>query len=186
MGLCLYVGMDDSNHAGENIKGEINAAIFSTLHQDSVIKAFPNRRDHSQATKWMMNFPERDYRFTLLTGEDWRTQPTNLIYTAPVLISSFLKDNPDMKVDSLRLYLDGYLSSAGKAYLRSRFSYIGDFAVKNFVKKNRNKEGNLAKRPVCPPLVYMADNWAHILLRRSLAECLTDSRYVLFSPQPSA
>ena len=67
MGRCLYVGMDDSNHAGEDIKGEINLAVFSFEHDDSVVRTFNNRRDYDFASRYMRN-PQRDYRFTILMG----------------------------------------------------------------------------------------------------------------------
>jgi len=183
MSLCLYVGMDDSNHAGE-IQGEINFATFSMIRQDSIVRTFPNRRDYLQAQKWMKH-PCRDYRFTILTGEPWRTKPDNLVRTAPVLINSFLQDYPHLELDAIRLYLDGNLDSSGKESLRICFRDM-DFAVKNFVKKGKNRKGHMAKRPVCPSLVYMADIWAHMLLGKSVEECFGSQKYVPFSPKPEA
>lgn len=179
MGLCLYVGMDDSNHAGENIKGEINLATFSLLRQDSIVKEFPNRRDYSQASKWIRH-PKRDYRFTILTG-DAETRQNNLVHTGPFLIRSFLKDFPHLDIDSIRLYLDGHLNAGGKASLRSYFTDF-DFTVNNFIKKGKNRRGHTTKRPICPQLVYMADILAHNAFGRSLEECFKDPRYVPFQP----
>ena len=49
----LYIGADDSNHAGTNVKGEIVVATFSRLHEDSVVQEFPNRRDSYSTEKWL-------------------------------------------------------------------------------------------------------------------------------------
>ena len=39
----LYVGLDDSNHAGTS-KGEIIVAVFSPIHEDSLVKGWGNGR----------------------------------------------------------------------------------------------------------------------------------------------
>ena len=44
-GSSLYIGTDDSNHAGTNKKGEIIVATFSTHLEDSIAKNQINRRE---------------------------------------------------------------------------------------------------------------------------------------------
>ena len=171
--------MDDSNHAGENIKGEINLAVFSFMHQDSIVRVFNNRRNYSLAGEWISE-SGRDYRFTILTGERWMSGPTNLVYTAPALIGEFLKDKSGMDIDSINLYLDGYLNSQNKKYLREQFKHIPHFTVANFIKKRRNIGGRISKRPRCPAVTYFADVLAHNMLGKSVEDCLTDERYVPF------
>jgi len=179
MGCCLYVGMDDSNHAGEDIKGEINLAVFSFEHDDSIVRTFNNRRNYDLASQYMQN-PRRDYRFTILTGERWRAGPLNLAYTAPLLINSFLREKSKLGIDSVKLYLDGYLDSKGRQYIREQFRHVPNFVVANFMKKRKNSNGRMCKGPRCPRVVYLADILAHRVLGNKLEECLMDSKYLPF------
>lgn len=106
MGEVLYVGGDDSNHAGK-VKGEIDVATFSFCHEDSIVKDFPNRRDRLESIAWL-NDPERDYRFTIRAGDIYNSS-LNLPGVLPTLIESYIGDL-DRDVSSLKVYLDGRLA----------------------------------------------------------------------------
>src|SRR3989344_7009952 len=122
MGLTLYCGGDDSNHAGDN-RGEVIVVVFSFSHEDSIVKSFPNRRDYDAATTWM-NDPryQRDYRFTILTAEKYRHSLENLPRVMPYLVRSFLETNPlGSEVENMELYLDGRLNRDREQELKEKF-----------------------------------------------------------------
>jgi hypothetical protein len=145
----LYVGIDDSNHAGKN-KGEVVLATFSFLHEDSLVKKFPNKRDSRMVEEWIKN-PARDYRFAILEDEKFRHCSTNLPYAAPGLVRSFLKDYGG-EIEKIKLYLDGLMHREHKEALRKEFCDF-PFVVDNFI-KNQGIHN-------CPSLVYMADILSH-------------------------
>ena len=183
MGLCLYVGMDDSNHASNKngairLQGEINLATFSFLQEDSIVKYFRNGRDYTFADNWLRGINLRDYRFTILSDDDRWNRADNLIYSAPILIRRFLRDNQNLNIDALKLYLDGHLSSEGKFRLRSEFKDFSNFVVNNFFKKRINYQRRVEKHPKCPTLVYVADVLANRKLDNSLAELLASPKFV--------
>ena len=182
MAETLCVGMDDSNHAGTT-KGEIILATFSFSLEDSVVRTFKNNRDSEYALGWISEQDKRrDYRFTLLFDEEARRRSTNLVYTAPLLIRNFIKDHPETEVDSLKLYLDGPLSLQSKRYLKHEFRDFSDFVVGNFIKKRVNRVGRTMKRPICPPLVYVADIYANRMFYESLNNCLQHPKFIPFRP----
>ena len=43
MAITVYIGIDDSNHAG-TAKGEVIAAVFSFLPEDRIVRQWPNKR----------------------------------------------------------------------------------------------------------------------------------------------
>ncbi|MCU0642049.1 MAG: hypothetical protein MUF61_00515 [archaeon] len=180
MGIELYIGADDSNHAGTEIEGEIVLTTFSLLYEDSIVGTFKNSREYAAALRWMSQFPApaRDYRFTVLLEEKWRHSALNLTEVSPLLVRAYLKDNPDLKVDTLKLYLDGYMSSQGKRHLRHEFRDLNHFVVDNFIKKGRNRNGRMSKRPRCPPVVYMADIWARMMLDLKLSDIRRHPKFV--------
>lgn len=178
--LELYVGTDDSNHAGTAIEGEIALATFSLRHEDSIVLNFKNARDYESALTWMEEYnpPMRDFRFTVLLEDKWRHSSTNLIDVSPLLVRAYLKDNPSLKVDTLKLYVDGYMSSRDKRYLRHEFRDIPHFVVDNFIKKRKNGDGRTSKRPRCPTVLYMADPWARMMLDVKLSDILAHPKFV--------
>ena len=175
----LIVGGDDSNHAGD-AKGEIIAATFSFLHEDSVIQSFPNNRNVQKTLAWLRN-PNRDYKFSLLFSPNFRYSASNLVTTLPMLITNYMEDE-DLYPKKLRIYLDGLLKKGQRAHLRNIFSgerQIESVIVDNFIKKNKNKRGRVQKRPYCPSVVYYADNIANQLYHQPFGTLLTHRK--LFS-----
>ncbi len=176
----LYVGGDDSNHAGNSL-GEIIVATFSLLCKDGLVRDFPNVRDYSFLPDWI-NSEMRDYRFGILTEEKYRHSHSNLTRTIPSLITSFL-DEMDFGVRILKIYLDGRLDKNGRNFLRDRFygfRGIESVIVDNFIKKQKNNRGRISKHPHCPPVVYYADLLAHQLFsNETFRELSTHPKLVL-------
>lgn len=151
----LYVGADDSNHAGKNKKGEMHAVIFSYNRADSAVKNQSNRRDWPEMNQWLSN-PERDYRFTLLTDEESRRRSYNLVLTVPLMLKEYLLENdPDHRIEELRVCLDGSIRGRSKNFIKNDFP---DYRVnvEGFTKKVTKGR----KRVKClniPTIVHMAD-----------------------------
>jgi hypothetical protein len=165
---CLYVGGDDSNHAGI-ARGEIIVATFSFNHDDSIVKKFPNKREYESTFKWI-NSPERDYRYALLTSERYRNSSQNLLVLMPSLIKLFM-NNEDINVDVLKLFLDGRLDTGVRSRIREEFlgfRGIEGVVVDNFIKKKKIKGGHVEKHPECPALVYHADVLANYFYSNSI------------------
>lgn len=162
MGDVLYVGGDDSNHAGD-AKGEFIVAVFSLDYKDSLVQSFPNRRNISKVDEWLEK--GGDYRFTICTGEIYKSSQ-NLPKIMPSLIENYL-DQVDLDVRVIKSYLDGRLEGTEKRKMRSRLERIGGMekvVVKNFIKKRR-VGGRIVKGYYCPPLVWIADVLANSLYR---------------------
>ncbi|MBI4155331.1 hypothetical protein HY498_04565 [Candidatus Woesearchaeota archaeon] len=174
MGGLLYVGGDDSNHAGSS-KGEIILATFSFCYKDSVVYEFSNKRDFQKAIEWMKN--GRDYRFTLLTDEKYRESSSNLVEIVPHLIWDWLITNKDLGIEEIHLFLDGRLNGFEKRKLVNEFQDF-KFSVYNFTKKLRNKDGHISKMFREPNVVYMADVWANMFFRNKSLEQLLDKNDV--------
>lgn len=175
----LYVGGDDSNHAGQNKKGELNVATFSLLKEDSIVKNFPNKRDYSKTENWIKS-DSRDYRFLILSSERFRYSSNNLIYTMPKLIRNYLEEN-DIYLKNLKIYLDGRLEKNARKDLKEIFEDfhgIEKVFTDNFIKKNKNKQGRIVKRPKFPALVYHADVLASILFKKPFEEIISDKKLV--------
>jgi hypothetical protein len=175
----LIVGGDDTNHAGQDrIKGELIVTTFSFLHEDSIVKDFPNNKRSQEALEWMKH-RKRDYRFTPLVEEKFRHSSRNLALVTPNLINDFLEGG-NLYVRTLRIYLDGRLEKGGRERLRRMYEKnprVGGVIVDNFIKK-RVVDGRLVKRPKCPAVVYYADVWGSILLGRTYQRLISDSRLV--------
>ena len=162
-GAILYVGGDDSNHAGTS-KGEIIVSTFSFLKKDSLIQNFKNRRDYQKSFEWLKD-PNRDYIYTAVTDEKYRHSSQNLIEVVPKLIEKYLFKN-GLFVKQINIYLDGRLDRGSKNLLRNYFigkNGIEKVVVDNFIKKTKNSKGRKSKHPFCPPLVYHADVIANYL-----------------------
>jgi len=165
MGGVLYVGGDDSNHAGD-AKGEFIVATFSLDHDDSVVRDFPNRRDMSVVDKWLENYG-RDYLFTICTGEVYNSSQ-NLPNIIPTLINSYLSQT-DLDINIIKVYLDGRLEGPAKRKMRNRLSELAGIekiVVNNFIKKRKVGE-KIIKGYHCPRLIWLADNLANNLYRYS-------------------
>tara|TARA_B100002003_G_C14145063_1_gene550546 strand:- start:354 stop:926 length:573 start_codon:yes stop_codon:yes gene_type:complete len=152
----LYVGIDDSNHAGDE-KGDIIAATFSFNHKDSLVGRFPNHKDDLAYSKWVNDPSEqRDYRFVTLFNTELRHTQPNIPLVVPELLESFLEEQ-DEEIDGIKIYIDGILRGHHKTQLRDVFSErYAPFVVANFVKKHGapHKYNNM---------VYMADTLASSL-----------------------
>ncbi|MEK6741922.1 MAG: hypothetical protein AABX91_01645 [Nanoarchaeota archaeon] len=169
---CLYVGADDSNHAGDT-KGEIIVATFSFDRNDSLVRNFPNTRDLKAVAEWL-KLPERDYLFSLLTSDSYRHSGQNLIEVIPYLVDFYLDKN-SVQVGNLNVYLDGRLDGGARDHIKKHFMEkhgIENVVVDNFIKKTKNTKGRIEKHPHCPTLVYNADVIANSLYRQNTAEQL--------------
>ncbi|MEI6058807.1 MAG: hypothetical protein WCP89_03480 [archaeon] len=173
MGRILYVGGDDSNHAGDAPPGEFLVATFSFDKEDSLVMPFPNRRDYAKFMDWI-RYPGRDYRFVVRKTEHHRHSCLNLPAVMPTLIERFIVDEKNLygdsegyePVDQLNVYLDGYLNGSAKACLRDDLRGLRGIqrvVVDNFIKKKTRANGDVSKRPVCPRVVWMADVLANQL-----------------------
>ena len=103
----LYVGLDDSNHAGKR-KGEIAVATFSFDPEDAVIKNFGKRAHKGEADEWL-RLLGREYKFTLLAGRKFKHQHNNLPFATKILVKRFLSDF-DCDINGLELFINGELS----------------------------------------------------------------------------
>lgn len=179
MGDVLYVGADDSNHAGDS-RGEIILTTFSWIHEDSLVRGFKNRGNYREASQWL-KCDGRDYRFTVCTSEEFRYSNQNLSIVAPYLIEDFLKTNK-REFDKLCIYLDGRLSGVNKRELRESLADLcnsGNIVVDNFIKKQR-VGGKIRRGYHCPKSVWVADILANNLCREggSVEEMRTHEKMV--------
>lgn len=178
----LYVGGDDSNHAGDS-KGEIIVATYSFDISDSRVKNFPNVRNWQKTRRWLES-PDRDFGFAVLTLDQYRHSGDNLIRILPFLIEAYiLEECQDLK--RLNIYLDGRLRKDSRRKFREHFlgrHGIENVVVDNFIKKSRNRKGHIEKHPRCPSLVYHADVLAHELYRgKSFEELSKHKKLVLIN-----
>ena len=185
--ICF--GLDESNHAGENRKGEIVVCTYSYDIEDSKKRKFPNTRNFSKLQKWLSE-EGHGHRFTLLTGENYRCQSSaiNLTETAPRLIEEILTDpkNPYPIPDTLKIYFDGGgFKREQREYLRDYFKELGfkQVIVDNFIKKKGSKnrkvgKGRFRKGPECPGVLYMADVLANHLHNTTTGEVLANPNFV--------
>lgn len=175
----LYVGADDSNHAGDT-KGEIIVATFSFDRCDSIVRNFPNKRDLKAVAEWL-KLPERDYLFSVLTSDSYRHSGQNLIEIIPYLVDFYLDQN-SIQVSNLNIYLDGRLECGARNHIKRHFTEkhgIENVVVDNFIKKTKNTNGRIEKHPCCPVLIYNADVIATSLYRQNTAEQLfTHGKFV--------
>lgn len=161
----IYFGFDESNHSGENTQGEFVVCTYSTNHDDSVVRDWPNTRNYSFAEEWFKQV-ETGYRFTILSGEKYRFQSSsiNLVEAAPFLISEMFT-SPKRKIEIgppeiIKLYFDGGgFRREQKEFLRGYFKDIGfkEVIVDNFIKKKGGKNKKFRKGPRCPRVVNIAD-----------------------------
>jgi len=175
----LYVGGDDSNHAG-NSKCEIIVATFSRFCEDGTVRDFSNTRNYSNLSSWV-NSKFRDYRFGLLVREEYRHSNLNLIAIIPDMIKKFL-DEEELKIKNLKIYLDGRCGKETEEIKDKLCGFHGieKVAVKGFIKKQKNEKGNISKHPRCPIVTYYADLLAHDLFTtKTFEELVNHEKLVL-------
>ena len=168
--MILYVGLDDSNHAGRT-KGEIIVATFSLEHKNSVFKGFPNRRKRDKAKSFFQE-QDNDYRFTILMHEtvSKRSSSLNLAVSTYPLIESYLEQT-GLEIDKLKVYLDGQLGAETRIELRENLRPLCvDTMVTNNIKKTPLRMNNL---------LYIADIQASNLFRdNTVAKLFRNDKFV--------
>src|SRR3989338_1655685 len=90
---CLYVGGDDSNHAGDS-QGEIIVATFSYSILDYIHKKFSSRS--REKLKTWIDLPRNDFRLGILQAEQYRHSGQNLGCTIPELLHAYLRSRENM------------------------------------------------------------------------------------------
>ena len=170
----LIVGVDDSNHAGDDrIKGEIDFGIFSFHQRDSEVKEFPNRRNYLSFEDWM-NVEGRDYRFVILKSPKYHSSDKNLIISTPLLIEKYL-DETRYLVKSIEVNLDGVLRTHERAqliYTIQKRTGVKEVVATGFVKKKG------LNKYLCPEVVYRADTGANMFFGKKFEELVSDKKLV--------
>ena len=164
----LYVGFDDSNHAGV-VEKEIIVGIFSRIPEDNLIQKFPEKRNYKKVINWMQN-PNRDYRLTTLEHNSYFRNSYNLQLTAIYLVEDYLKSVENSNLPK-KIYLnfDGLLKTSWKDILKNDFA---DFRL-----KMRNFKGKTKRS--CPKIVYIADVFSNYLFKsKSSEEISREKRFV--------
>lgn|SRR3989338_6483728 len=173
----LYIGVDDSNHAGQNKKGEIILATFSYDSIDGKVQRQSTRRDPGKVSSWLEQ-PNHDYRFTILSDEDSRHRGYNVVLIAPLLIKAHLAELQH-RVSRLSILCDGPIRKHHKRYIKTHFEEY-DINVEGFIKKSHHN-GKLQSSHIMPYVVAAADTWANWLYTQSLETLTTDSKMIALS-----
>jgi len=178
-GRTLYVGVDDSNHAGE-IPGEIFVVTFS---YDS---KYINRSKIMGNTRCGISNVEKflegggDFRFTIRTPETFTHSKENAAIVGPTLILNYFKEkNLYGSIDECFVDVDGGLCPKNKRLLGYDLGHleVPEILVHNFTKnwqgkisrwkdgreKNKNDRENHKGYRGCE-LVWLADGIAHKIL----------------------
>jgi hypothetical protein len=195
----LIIGVDESNHAGANKKGEIVVASFSYFLGDEEKISCSSEREFYTWLELFNHPPNfnflRDFRFALLMGRKYN-QYSNLPYTLPFLVKDFLKTRRE-RPDLLHIHLDGHLEREDKERMESEISKLTkcEIKTKNYIKK---RFGNLRKAKIkkrggsiirtqkivykgryCPKIVVISHLIANnIYSSGTIEERLKDSRYI--------
>jgi len=169
-GKTIYVGLDDSNHAGQGKKGEIILATFSTYKQDSKVQQHPNRRMYNAAQNWMED-EQRDYRFAVLALDKYRkTSQNNIFSAAPALINNFIKYHTNY-FDIANIYIDGRMRGEQKTELKYEIrTNFKEIIIDNFTKSKKIHK--------CPKVVWMAHLWAGLILTETSEKMLSHEKLV--------
>ena len=185
----LYIGADDSNHAGVKKNGEIILATFSFSDRDGAVENFSNRRNPEIVNEWERE-AGGDYRFTILTNLDISTgfsnslvnyefgsRTSNLPFAVPFLIADFLRTHKG--IDQIRLFLDGLIAPQHKEAMSRDFKKLGlELIVEDFPKKRKGEKRQTIKRPYCPRVVYVADYKANYLFEKNFDKISTNKNNV--------
>lgn len=164
----LYVGADDSNHGNKAKPAEVIMAIFSFESADSFIRrrTVNKKRNHRESINWL-EYPLRDYRFTILKDVKFASTCYNLPLVVPFLISDYLTTNPDIK--NLEIQLDGALLPIYKEMMVKNLEGFENVSVSNFAKSGirvgENRSRNLYKHQMRSPLIHHADILANAFFR---------------------
>ena len=154
----LYVGLDDSNHAGKK-KGEIITAVFSQNYDDSLIEKFQRRRTsrgRERTKRWIDKKKTRDFRFTILPHEQSSKTSYNLFLTAPYLIQNYLNEINNSKVENLEIYFDGKMEKSWERIIESDFQYSKPIKLSNFTGENKTN---------VPYVLGIADYLSYLLFK---------------------
>ncbi len=164
----LYVGFDDSNHAGDR-KGDILVASFSFDNSDGMINKFKNRKDSDLLRRWLVE-NNKDYRFVTLFDKSLRYMQPNLPIVAPYLIGDFLNSYGE-KIKEIRCSFDGIIKKWHKEFLMESLSEkFNSVFIDNFVKKDNIHN--------CPKIVYISHVLAHDLYERTFQEIINHNKRV--------
>lgn len=175
-GNAVYIGADDSNHAGTNVKGEIILVTFSHMPENEELKVYPNRRK-IKPEDWLNEGNE--YFFTILTSSDFRRKNYNLVLAAPLLIKKYFESRPKLKGSPIFCSLDGHVEEYHESFVENDLREFSEsVSVKGYVKK-----GRLGKRMPTPRVVYAADNLANFYFvnKVCVGRVLSDERMVRLS-----
>ncbi|MDP1728742.1 MAG: hypothetical protein Q8L27_00880 [archaeon] len=144
----LYVGLDNSNHAGKRI-GEIIVATFSFNPNDSVIQNFGRGKKYEQVNYWFKDKSNpRDCRFGVLIDEKYNHIHQNIPIATPELVLSFLKFL-NFTPQNLDLHIDGVIHSPDRKLLKDAFQGVfQNIGIHNYIKHQKVHR--------CPMLVYAA------------------------------
>lgn len=173
----LYIGVDDSNHAGKNKKGEIILATFSYNPFDGKVQRQSSRRDAQRVSSWIGE-TGHDYRFAILSDEDSRHRSYNVVLIAPLLIGAYLAEVRP-KISRLSIACDGPVRKNHKQYIRVNFPEY-TVQVEGFIKKSYHG-GKLQSSHIMPYVVSTADTWANWLYTQPLETLATDNKIVALS-----
>ena len=172
MQSTLYIGLDDSNHAGK-VRGEIVTAVFSVYYRDSLEYLYGRRGDICDVNKAMLR-RGRHSNFTILTSPEYHKTRSNLPVAAPLLILNFLEGfRRTEELTRLEIGLDGKATEEDKEIILRDLPDRFEANIKGYPKGGRKKHN-------CPRTVYYADAIANSLFRRPLEETLADKRFVHF------
>lgn len=154
----LYVGLDDSNHAGKR-KGEIITAVFSHIYEDSLKTHFPRERkieEDIQSKNWIGKKRKRDFRFTILTHNISSKNSYNLFLVAPYLIQNYLEKIYPPDLDKIEIYFDGKMMKSWEEMLQEDFKKIIPIGCFNFTGPNKTN---------VPYVLGVADRISHFLFK---------------------
>jgi len=171
---CLYVGGDDSNHAGDS-KGEIDVATFSLDPTDSIVQ-YLSYRSKEKLDAWL-KLQNRDYRFAVLTAERYKHIGQNLGNTMPDLIEAYIRQKR-LWTPYIKIYLDGDLEERTKEEMKEKLLSFWrgnpeNLTIETFAKRGKKGKGGRGRKHHCPAVVYYADSLAHRLYEEKTFEELS-------------
>jgi len=170
--LTLYVGGDDSNHAGKT-KGEIIVGAFSFLDGEDEIVHLGNKRDYGGALSYVSR-EGGDWRFTIRAGDQHRRCSQNVPIILPTLISHYIysiRNFLDGEIVEVCAFADGEVRHEEKIRFIDTVMSIPEFehlervSISGFVKKKVARGCGFSKSYECPRLVWVADSIASWLFR---------------------
>ena len=169
----IYCGFDDSNHCGNNPKGEIIVGVFSEREEDFKKMLFPHRRDISSALDFVSE-ESRGYLFTELPRGEEYSKHFNLPLVAPVLLQEYLSRNSTGMIPTMiTMGFDGPIKRKWKNILEQDLENYDDVKIEYFT--------GCAKRE-CPPAVYMADTISNWLFGLTFEEIVTEHEEMVNIP----